>query len=506
LYKRLLTTILLIVICFCSLSFISCKKDNSFTVTFTNGYDESAPYYGDAVQVVTSAKQIVEPIFVRDGYNFVGWNVSISRIKSSTTVVAQWKKYQMHVVFNGNGGKDDFGNSTISMTVDSAKELVDNQPQFKKKGYALSWEPQLETITKSCTVNAVWTIKDYNLTFKNKFGQDFANNKLSITYKHKLDYAQVQAPQITGEKFAYWIDEQGLPIDRNIVWDVDCDTVFTAVYVSNQDYVINYDLDGGDRQTIAVQRYFNQNTQINLTNPTRKGYNFDGWQINGGSEKYSSEQITLEQIKVDGELCDVNLKATWSNVPYTASLDADGGQFTGQQQIEFFYDLEIGALPSPQKANYQFVGWFYGEEQIKEGDTWQYVQDITITAKYKAIYKVKFSLSSYVIITGEQVSCELVKWGEVPKAQSLEDVEIEIVEGQSLLSLDIAIMPVVKPIEEINVKEYLFGNYWKYLDSQNNSYKILVSTIFNGENLPGISAGDTIVLVPHVKLTWAPNY
>ncbi len=505
-YKRLLTVILCIALCFCSLNFISCKKDESFTVTFTNGYDESDPYYGNAVQVVTSAKQIVEPVYVREGYNFVGWNVAISRIKSNTTVIAQWKKYEMEVAFNGNGGKDQDGNQTITMTVDSAYELIEKQPQFKKKGYSLSWEPELETITESCTVNAVWTINDYSLNFKDKLGGDFANNILQITYKHNLDYSEIQAPQSLGEKFAYWIDEDGLPIDNGIIWDIDSDVTFKAVYVPENDYVITYDLNGGNRQSINAQRSFNQNTPINIIDPTRTGYSFDGWQINGGSEKYFSNDIMLEHFMASGGLVDVNLKATWNNVPYTATFDALSGQFTGQNQIEFFYGSDIGALPVPQKQDCEFAGWYYGDTQIKEGEVWEIAENITLTAKYKAIYKVKFSLSSFVNTSGEQVTCRLIKWGEVPRAQALEDVEIVLVEGQSLYSLEIGIMPIVEPVEQDRGREFLFGNYWKYIDGQQNSYKILPNTIFNRENLPGISAGDTITLVPHVKLAWSLNY
>ncbi len=504
-YKRIFTIILCIALCFSALNFVGCKKDNSFTVTFTSGHEDAYCYYGKEVQRVTSSNQIIEPIYIREGYNFVGWNVSISRITSATTVVAQWKRYEMHVVFNGNGGQTDDGKTTVSMTVDSAYELIENQPQFKKKGYSLSWEPSLGKITESCSVNAVWTINEYNVIFKDKLGGDFSGNSLNITYKRKLDYSHIQAPEVLGEKFVYWMDSDGLAIDNGIVWDIDADKTLKAVYTAQEDYVISYDLNGGDRQISQTTRSFNQNTDINIITPTKKGYSFDGWQINGGSQTYFSNEITLEHFKVDGELIDINLKATWSTVPYTATIDADGGEFVGESQIDFLYGYEIGALPTPQKQNYEFAGWFYGDYQIKEGDTWEFAENITITARYRAIYKVKFSLTGKANTYNEQVVCELVKWGDIPNAQTLEDVEIEIVEGQSLLSKDIGIMPVVKPIEQKGLEEYKFGNYWKYIDS-NTSYKILANTIFNSENLPNICAGDTIVLVPHIKLVWSPNY
>ena len=504
--KRILTIILCFVVCLSAFNFVACAKDNSFTVTFTSGHEDASLYYGKEVQVVTSAKKLKEPIYIRDGYNFVGWNVSLSRITKSTTVEAQWKKYEMQVVFYANGGSADDGSTVISLTADSAKQIIDNQPQFKKKGYSLSWDTELATITSSCEINAIWTIKNYNLTFKDKNGQDFNNNLLNVTYNDKLDFGSLQAPQVVGEKFVCWQDESGNAIDKGIVWDIDGGAVLSALYTSQDNHVITYDLDGGNRLSAGAMRVFNQNSTLTLSNPTRRGYSFDGWQINGGSETFFASDITLEHLKKNGNLTDVTLKATWNKVPYIATFDADGGQFIGQSQLEFFFGSEVGELPVPQKENNEFIGWFYGETQIKQGDVWEQAENITLVARYKAIYKVKFSLTGVVGLDKTPIVCKLMKWGDVPISQTLENVELLILEGQSLLSLGISVMPVVEPIEEYLIDEYKFGNYWKFVDSDNNGYKVLANTIFNSQNLPNVSAGDTIVLVPHVKLAWSPNY
>ena len=505
-YKRLITIILCFALCLSAFNFVGCASDNSFTVTFSSGHEEASLYYGKEVQVVTSAKQIKEPIYVREGYNFVGWNVSLSRINKDTKVVAQWKKYEIQVVFYANGGFADDGSTVVSLTVDSAKEIIDKQPQFKKKGYALSWDTELATIGSSCEINAIWTIKSYDLTFKDKNGQDFANNSLSITYNDKLDFGNLQAPQVAGEKFVCWQDEQGCAIDEGLIWDVDENAEFKAVYVPQSDFVITYDLDGGNRLDNGVQRSFNENSLIDVPNPTRKGFGFDGWQINGSSQTFFASEITLEHFKKNGNLVDVNLKATWNKVPYVATFDADGGLFVGEEQIEFFFGSDIQALPSPQKENYEFVGWFYGETQIEQGDSWEQAENITLVARYRAIYKIKFSLTGVIGLANNQILCKLMKWGDVPISQTLESVELQVVEGKPLLSIGISVMPVVEPIEEYLIDEYVFGGYWKYIDSNNVGHKVVANTIFNSQNLPNISAGDTIVLVPHVKIVWSPNY
>ena len=505
-YKRLITIILCFALCLSAFNFVGCASDNSFTVTFSSGHEDASLYYGKEVQVVTSAKQLKEPIYIREGYNFVGWNVSLSRINKNTTVVAQWKKYEMQVVFYANGGSADDGSTEISLTVDSAKELMDNQPQFKKKGYALSWDTDLSTVSSSCEINAIWTIKEYTLTFKDKDGNDFANNSITVKYNGQIDFGNLQAPQVVGEKFVCWQDAEGNLIDKGIVWDEDGGAEFNAVYTSHSDKVITYDLDGGNRLSSDVMRVFNQNSLINVPTPTRKGYRFMGWLLNGSSQALLSNEITLEHFKDNGNLVDVNLKATWDKVPYLATLDAKGGQFGGESQIEFFYGSVVIELPIPQKQDNEFIGWFYGETQIKQGDVWEQVEDITLVARYRAIYKVKFSLESSVGLDNTQILCKVVKWGDLPTSQTIEDVELQVREGQSLLSLGIFVMPVVEPIEEYLIDEYVFGGYWKFIDSAGAGHKVVANTIFNSNNLPNISAGGTVTIVPHVKLAWSPNY
>ena len=76
-----------ILICFllgacCLFTGVGCD-DGTFTVRFEKGADDAVLYYGKQEQKVRSSAEIEEPIFIRPGYNFVGWNKSISRIEKS---------------------------------------------------------------------------------------------------------------------------------------------------------------------------------------------------------------------------------------------------------------------------------------------------------------------------------------------------------------------------------------------------------------------------------------
>ena len=95
--KKIITLFLAIIMCFAQgLTMVGCDvidDDSTFTVTFSAGVDDAVLISGDIVQTVNSANEIVEPVFIREGYRFVGWTSSIHNISTSRTVKAIWEQY-----------------------------------------------------------------------------------------------------------------------------------------------------------------------------------------------------------------------------------------------------------------------------------------------------------------------------------------------------------------------------------------------------------------------------
>ena len=503
-----------ILICFllgvcCLFTGVGCD-DGTFTVRFEKGADDAVLYYGKQEQKVRSSAEIEEPIFIRPGYNFVGWNKSISRIEKSTTVVAQWKRYSFEVIFNANGGKDEFGNKTVAVQADSAVELIEKAPRFIKKGYSLSWSVNLGVIQGNCTVDAVWTLEDYELTFKDALGGDFANNKLMVNYNQMIQDISIKAPAVSGKRLCSWIDEDGLPLDKGVVWDKTEGDVFYPQYVDENDFVITYDLNGGKRENFVHSYSASQNeNDCILSDPVRVGYAFNGWRINNSQTTYFSDEIALKDFKINGQYADVSLVAEWESRPYVLEFALDGGTISGSTSKQVEYGNPIGVLPIAQKEGYVFIGWVYDDEVVKETDLWLVPEDATLTASYRAKYKVKFSLSATVSTDGALLRCKLLKWGSVINdgQTDFESVILEIEEGQSLYSaMAFDKMPVVDPIEEETVNEYSFGNDWIWVDESGKGHAVYCSTIFSKQNFSGVLGGQTITLMPYCKTTWSPRY
>ncbi len=490
-----------------------CSSQRKFTVTFSGGAEDAELYYGKQVQVVSRPNQIIEPIYVRPGYNFVGWNKSISRIDDDTTVKAQWKQYTFEVTFLSNGGKDENANKSVVLTVDSAYELVQNQPQFFKEGYNLSWSIDLNTITSTCTVNAVWTPKKYTLTFKDETSNDFQNNTLSVEYNSNVSTITINPPQKAGKKFAYWADglsEDSLPIDEGVIWQKDGGEILYPHYVNCDEFIIKYDLAGGIRCKKVYS--FSQNTLLDaciLTDPERTGYEFVGWLINDDSVPKLSKDVTVSDFLVDGQFADVNLKAVWRSASYILEFDTLGGTLVGNGLVQVDYGQPILTLPTAEKEHHDFIGWYYDGKMIEESDIWLYSKQVTLVAKYKAHYKLRFSLNGVVRKQDPPLRCELVKWGSLSSdgQTDFEQTYLNIKEGQSLYdAYNFAVMPLVKPIEQEGIHEYNFSNKWLWIDGQGNGHEIYCNTILNDINLPNIKGGEEIVLVPYCRLIWSPLY
>ncbi len=508
--KRFLSILICILLSACCLlTGVGCD-DGTFIVRFDSGATDAVLYYGEQEQRVKSSAELEEPIFIRPGYNFVGWNKSISRIEQSTTVVAQWKKYSFEVVFNGNGGKDGLGNKTVVVQADSAVELMEKAPQFVKLGYSLSWSVDLAGIQGNCTVDAVWTLEEYELTFKNASGGDFANNTLKVNYNEQIQDLSISAPAVSGKRFACWVDENGLPLDKGVVWDKAEGDTFYPQMIAENDFVIFYDLNGASRQNLVHSYSASQDqNECVLVDPVRVGYAFNGWKINGGQTTYFSKDLALKYFKVEGQYADVHLVAQWESRPYELSFETDGGMLSSSNSKQVEYGNVIGELPTAQKEGYVFVGWFYDDELVKETDLWLVPEDTILTARYRAKYKIQFSLSSTVSTDGAILRCKLLRWGSVINdgQTDFENVIIEIEQGQSLYSaMGFDKMPVVDPIEEETVNEYSFGNDWLWVDDAGNRHIVNCSTIFNEQNFDGVLGGQTILLMPYCKTTWSPRY
>ena len=136
-------------------------------------------------------------------------------------------------------------------------------------------------------------------------------------------------------------------------------------------YTITYDLDGGTNDSANPTSYTVEDS-ITLKAPTKTGYTFNGWTLDGK---------TITEIKdLTG---DITLIATWTPITYSITYNLDGGSATNP--ISYTIETESFTLNNPVKDGYTFTGWT-GTDLTAETQTVTINQGSTGDRTYTANY------------------------------------------------------------------------------------------------------------------------
>lgn len=497
--KRRVFTVIIAVFIFIisAFSVAGCRRNKEFTVTFKAGNEQAYLYLGEDVQTVKSSDQIVEPVFVCKGYNFVGWDSSISDIKEDRVVTARWSQYKFSVTFYGNGGILDNGESIVTEQVDSGINII--PPDFKKTGYDLSWDKDFYLLTESCEISATWTAKEYSLSFLDSNGETLDGvESVKAVYDKPINLPM--KPIKDGKKFARWVDANGNYIDSNLSWTHDGNVQAYAVWADLNEYVIEYDLDGATFNDNEIYKFTNATEEIHIRDPFRPGYRFTGWTVNGGAVKQSNELVRTDFTG------DTLLKANWAVLPYhiTYSLSSGETLVDGVNNEKWvYYGDKVGVLPVAIKKGYVFVGWSFDGSFITDDFVWEKSYDASLIPVFKRIYTVKFSLTA--IVRNSEVKCSIKNLGDVKlnEGQDFESYEKNILEGESFARNGLAIFPIVV---EDDSEEYTFKNYWEFISESGVKRRVYADTILNKENFVGAEVNGIILLRPGCRANWTPTY
>ena len=218
-------------------------------------------------------------------------------------------------------------------------------------------------INEDITLTASWTeqpevIKNHTVTFN--FG-DFTKTK---TVK---DGEKVTKPEEDPKKekhtfLGWYIGETAYDFDSPVTKDI----VLAAKFKKNR-IKINYDLNGGNG-TVEVE--IDKESIPNRPNdPTKFGYNFVGWSLDGQAYNFD---FPLNE--------DTTIKALWeATVYYRVTYDTDGGNDINSEMVP--ENTTIEKLPTPIKEDYIFKCWTLNGTCFDEST--KITKDITLVAQYE---------------------------------------------------------------------------------------------------------------------------
>ena len=121
---------------------------------------------------------------------------------------------------------------------------------------------------------------------------------------------------------------------------------------TSDEVTITFDPNGGTLnagdETKAVQH---NGTYGEMPTPIRSGYHFDGWytEKDGGTKVDANTSVATKEAHT--------LYARWSEAKFNITLDPNGGNLANATK-EVTYNSPYGTLPTPNRAGYDFDGWF----------------------------------------------------------------------------------------------------------------------------------------------------
>ncbi len=325
----------------------------------------------------------------REGYDFGGWfenpglsgaawNFASDTVAGNMTLYAKWTASTYTITYNLDGGTN-FSGAPASFTVESA---IINLGNPTKTGYtfegwfdnaSFSGSEIIQIVTGSTgnkTLYAKWTAETYTLTF-DAAGGSGADTPRVVTYGQAI--GAITEPTKTGYSLDRW-EIGGVAITGGTIWNYTSDQTATAVWSVNN-YTITYNLDGGTNFSGAPASFTVESATINLGNPTKTGYTFEGWFDNAS---FSGSEIT--QV-VTGSTGNKTLYAKWIAKTYTLTFDAAGGSGADTPRV-VTYGQAIGAITEPTRTGYTFDGWEIGGAAITGATIWNYTSNQTAVAQW----------------------------------------------------------------------------------------------------------------------------
>lgn len=163
----------------------------------------------------------------------------------------------------------------------------------------------------------------------------------------------------------------------------DATHILTKIYIANGWLANNTHYDDNDviivDEDITLQYDYQlvENT-INLPTPAREDYLFEGWNDNAqGLGNFYTDSV-INAIEESGNL---TLHAIWNDEFYTVTFDSQGG--SDVDDVVRLYNRALGTLEEPEKAGYNFAGWFTDTTYTNEIDENTLVRrDITYYARW----------------------------------------------------------------------------------------------------------------------------
>lgn len=350
----------------------------------------------------------------RKYYTLIGWATTADATKpdfvfgtggtpvtEATTLYAVWERDEIEITLKANTGVFENNSDTYKFTI-YAGETIDwpqvEQPT-KEGHHFLGWYwSNLTTPVNndqvfevSSTLYAGWDINVYTVTYRAE-GGTFTDGTTERTdqIEHGKTF-EVTDPVWGGHTFTGWLDENLQSWNTNT--PITSDKTLTAAWDTNW-YKVTFNF--GNNSEPVVKTVKSGEQVAAPADPVREGYTFDYWYYDNPDEAFDFNTT------IEGP---VTLTAHWTQNVYRVTIQSgatDARLVVNGAYVEgttFTVDVRYGqsvsdriSLNSPQRAGYNFSGWYVNGVSWDPSDA--VTSDITVTANWNVgQYKVGFELN-----------------------------------------------------------------------------------------------------------------
>lgn len=139
-------------------------------------------------------------------------------------------------------------------------------------------------------------------------------------------------------------------------------------------FTVSFNSNGGSK--VKSQSVLSGKTASKPANPSRSGYTFAGWTLNGKTYSFSSKVTS-----------NITLVASWtknstSTTSFTVTFNSNGGSKVASQTVQ---SGKLITKPSdPTRDGYKFVGWYIGSTLVNF-KSYKVSSNVTLTAKWEQV-------------------------------------------------------------------------------------------------------------------------
>lgn len=290
---------------------------------------------------------------VKQGYVFDGWYKdsayhtkaetltampSFSGSSKGMTLYAKWRpaedtQYTVeHYQEQLGGGYVNTESEKLTGTTESeAAVSVKKYPGFHEK----SAEKKTIAPDGSTVVKVYYDRNEYTVMFN----LDNGTENVVQTYKHGAD---LHAP--TPARSGYTFDGWGATLPKTVIENAE----YAAQWTAN-DNAVTFVTNGGT--DVAGQTVKTDEKIMKPSAPTRTGYTFGDWY----TDQSCTKAWNFDSDKVSDAM---TLYAKWTAKPYDVTLNLNYDGAAEPKKITVTYDGTYSALKTPERAGYDFLGWF----------------------------------------------------------------------------------------------------------------------------------------------------